>query len=157
MESILLCVGKTDNKALKELIQTYQKRLGHYIKFSLQSIDDIKNSKNLSEAEQKLREGKALQKYLKPADRIILLDEGGKTFTSVTFAEWINKQQLSGVKRLVFIIGGPYGFSSELYQLATQKISLSSMTFSHQMVRLFFVEQLYRAQTILKNEPYHHR
>lgn len=157
MECILLCVGKTDHKGLGELIQTYQKRLGHYTKFSLLTIDDIKNSKHLSEAEQKQREGKALQKHLKAGDRIILLDEGGKSFTSLGFAEWINKQQLSGVKRLVFIVGGPYGFSKELYQLAMQKISLSSLTFSHQMVRLFFVEQLYRAHTILKNEPYHHR
>ena len=147
MESILLCVGKTDNKALKDLIQTYQKRLGHYTKFSLQSIDDIKNSKNLSEAEQKLREGKALQKHLKPADRIILLDEGGKTFTSVAFAEWINKQQLSGVKRLSLLL---VGLTVSLLNFTNRytKISLSSMTFFHQMVRLFFVEQLYRAHTI---------
>ena len=157
MECILLCVGKTDDRGLNELISTYQNRLKHYTKFSMIALDDIKNSKHLSEVEQKQREGKALQKHLKAGDRIVLLDETGTSFSSLAFAEWMNKQQLSGIKRLVFIVGGPYGFSEELYRLAKQKISLSCMTFSHQMVRLFFVEQLYRAHTILKNEPYHHR
>ena len=114
-------LGKQTTKAWGNLYQTYQKRLKHYTKFSLFTIDDIKNSKHLSEAEQKQREGKALQKHLKAGDRIILLDEGGKSFTSLGFAEWINKQ-LSGVKRLVFIVGGPYGFSEELYQLANKKL-----------------------------------
>lgn len=157
MESVLLCVGKTDQKELMHLIERYRQRLSHYTKFTLALIDDIKNSKNLSQKQQKEAEGKALQKHLKAGDRIVLLDEGGKQFSSIDFAQWINKQQLSGCKRLVFIVGGPYGFSSELYGLAHQKISLSTMTFSHQMIRLFFVEQLYRAHTILKNEPYHHR
>ncbi len=157
MECTLLCVGKTDQTELKQLIALYQNRLQHYTKFSLVVIDDIKNSKNLSEKQQKEAEGKAIEKQLNAGDRIVLLDENGKQFNSVGFSEWINKQQISGLKRLVFIIGGPYGFSAEIYSRVQQKISLSHMTFSHQMVRLFFVEQLYRAHTILKNEPYHHR
>ena len=157
MECVLLCVGKTDQAELKQLMEVYQNRLRHYTKFSLSIIEDIKNSKNLSEQQQKEAEAKLLHKQLKPGDRIILLDEKGKQFSSEEFSTWINKQQISGIKRLVFIIGGPYGFSPSLYTLAHQKISLSKMTFSHQMIRLFFVEQLYRAYTILKNEPYHHR
>lgn len=157
MECVLLCVGKTDQAELKQLMEVYQNRLRHYTKFSLSIIEDIKNSKNLSEQQQKEAEAKLLHKQLKPGDRIILLDEKGKQFSSEEFSAWINKQQISGIKRLVFIIGGPYGFSPSLYTLAHQKISLSKMTFSHQMIRLFFVEQLYRAYTILKNEPYHHR
>lgn len=157
MENVLLCIGKTDQKELINLIDRYTQRLSHYTKFSLVLIDNIKNSKNLSQKQQKEAEGKALQKLLKASDRIVLLDEGGKQLSSIDFAQWINKQQLSGCKRLVFVVGGPYGFSSEIYALAQQKISLSAMTFSHQMIRLFFVEQLYRAHTILKNEPYHHR
>lgn len=157
METVVYCVGKTDQKELVHLIEMYAKRLRHYSKFSMVIIEDIKNSKNLSEKQQKEAEGKAIEKHLKPGDRLVLLDEKGKTFGSVAFSEWINKQHLSGIKRLVFLIGGPYGFSPALYDRAEFKISLSSMTFSHQMVRLFFVEQLYRAHTLLKNEPYHHR
>lgn len=157
MECVLLCVGKTDQAELKQLIDLYQNRLKHYTKFSLVIIDDIKNSKNISEKQQKEAEGKALKKQLKAGDRIVLLDENGKSFNSIAFSDWVNKQQVSRVKRLVFIIRGAYGFSADIYALAQQKISLSSMTFSHQIVRLFFVEQLYRAHTILKNEPYHHR
>lgn len=156
METIVYCIGKTDQKELEQLIAKYQKRLHHYTKFSMIVIEDIKNSKNLSEELQKEAEGKAIIKHLKPRDRVVLLDEKGKSFGSVAFSDWINKQQISGIKRLVFVIGGPYGFSPTIYARAEQKISLSSMTFSHQMVRLFFVEQLYRAHTILKNEPYHH-
>ena len=157
METVVYCVGKTDQAELAQLIERYQNRLKHYTKFSFHIVEDIKNSKNLSEKQQKEAEAKAIEKQLNPSDRVILLDENGKNFTSVAFSEWINKQQLSGVKRLVFLIGGPYGFAPSLYARAEQKIQLSSMTFSHQMVRLFFVEQLYRAHTILKNEPYHHR
>ena len=157
METVVYCIGKTDQAELAQLIERYQNRLKHYTKFSFHIVEDIKNSKNLSEKQQKEAEAKAIEKQLNPSDRVILLDENGKNFTSVAFSEWINKQQLSGVKRLVFLIGGPYGFSPSLYARAEQKIQLSSMTFSHQMVRLFFVEQLYRAHTILKNEPYHHR
>ena len=157
METVVYCIGKTDQAELAQLIERYQNRLKHYTKFSFHIVEDIKNSKNLSEKQQKEAEAKTIEKQLNPGDRVILLDENGKNFTSVAFSEWINKQQLSGVKRLVFLIGGPYGFSPSLYARAEQKIQLSSMTFSHQMVRLFFVEQLYRAHTILKNEPYHHR
>ena len=157
METVVYCVGKTDQAELAQLIERYQNRLKHYTKFSFHIVEDIKNSKNLSEKQQKEAEANAIEKQLNPGDRVILLDEKGKNFTSVAFSEWINKQQLSGVKRLVFLIGGPYGFAPSLYARAEQKIQLSSMTFSHQMVRLFFVEQLYRAHTILKNEPYHHR
>ena len=157
METVVYCVGKTDQAELAQLIERYQNRLKHYTKFSYHIVEDIKNSKNLSEKQLKEAEAKAIEKQLNPGDRVILLDENGKNFTSVAFSEWINKQQLSGVKRLVFLVGGPYGFAPSLYARAEQKIQLSSMTFSHQMVRLFFVEQLYRAHTILKNEPYHHR
>ena len=157
MESVLLCVGKTDQGEIQQLIEQYSQRLKHYTKFSIQIVEDIKNSKNLSEKLQKEKEGDALQKQLKPGDRVILLDEGGKQFSSLQFSEWMNKQMASGLKRLVFVVGGPYGFSPAIYALAQQKISLSPMTFSHQMVRLFFVEQLYRGHTILKNEPYHHQ
>jgi len=157
MECVLLCVGKTDRGEINQLIEQYSQRLKHYTKFSLHIVEDIKNTKNLSEKLQKKKEGDALLKQLKAGDRVVLLDEGGKQFSSLDFSAWINKQMTSGIKRLVFIVGGPYGFSPAIYQLAQQKISLSPMTFSHQMVRLFFVEQLYRAQTILKNEPYHHQ
>lgn len=157
METVVYCIGKTDQKELVQLIEVYQNRLHHYTKFSMTVVEDIKNSKNLSENQQKEAEGKAIEKHLKPGDRIVLLDEKGKNFSSVAFSAWINKQHISGIKRLVFLIGGPYGFSPALYARTEQKISLSSMTFSHQMIRLFFVEQLYRAHTLLKNEPYHHR
>ena len=157
MTLTLLAVGKTDNKELNTLIDTYKKRLGHYIKFELEIIPDLKNTKNLSIQEQKQKEGTLILKKRTPADALILLDENGKTFDSVGFSGYLQKHMNSGVKRLVFVIGGPYGFSDEVYKNANGKIALSKMTFSHQMVRLFFVEQLYRGFTILKNEPYHHR
>ncbi|MEO9893416.1 23S rRNA (pseudouridine(1915)-N(3))-methyltransferase RlmH [Aurantibacter sp.] len=153
----LLAIGKTDNKELQTLIRTYENRLKHYIKFELEIIQDIKNSKNLSENQQKEKEGALILKKLNNTDVLILLDEKGKQFSSVDFSEYLQKKMNSGIKQLVFVIGGPYGFSQEIYQKAHGKISLSTMTFSHQMVRLFVVEQLYRAFTILKNEPYHHR
>ncbi|UNY97697.1 23S rRNA (pseudouridine(1915)-N(3))-methyltransferase RlmH [Zhouia spongiae] len=153
----LIAVGKTDNIHLQQLISEYDKRLGFYIKFSLEIIPDIKNAKNLSEDQQKEREGQLILKKIQPADRLILLDENGKNFSSEDFSGFIQKKLNSGIKQLIFAIGGPYGFSTEVYQKAQGKVSLSKMTFSHQMVRLFFVEQLYRAFTILRNEPYHHR
>ncbi|WP_339710217.1 23S rRNA (pseudouridine(1915)-N(3))-methyltransferase RlmH [uncultured Kriegella sp.] len=152
----LLAIGKTDSNQLQQLISEYQNRLKHYIKFELEIIPDIKNVKNLSEIQQKTKEGALILKKLNPTDVVVLLDENGKQFTSVTFSEYLQKKMNSGMKQLVFVIGGPYGFSDALYQKAQGKISLSKMTFSHQMVRLFVVEQLYRAFTILKNEPYHH-
>ncbi|MDO6853625.1 MULTISPECIES: 23S rRNA (pseudouridine(1915)-N(3))-methyltransferase RlmH [Cellulophaga] len=153
----LLAIGKTDNKNLQALIAEYEKRLGHYIKFNLDIIPDIKNVKNLSEAQQKEKEGELILKKLSPTDVLILLDENGKQFTSVDFSDYLQKKMNAGIKQLVFVIGGPYGFSDTIYATAKGKISLSKMTFSHQMVRLFVVEQIYRGFTILRNEPYHHR
>jgi len=157
MKIIVLAIGKTDNKALQGLIDDYSKRLSHYISFSSEVIPDIKNVKNLSESQQKQAEGTEILKRISRSDRLILLDENGKNYSSIGFSDYLQEQMNSGLKSLVFIIGGPYGFSDEVYARANGKISLSQMTFSHQMVRLFFVEQLYRGFTILKNEPYHHR
>lgn len=153
----LLAIGKTDNKNLQSLIAEYQKRLGFYIKFEFEVIPDIKNSKNLSEDQQKQKEGELILGKLSPTDVLILLDENGKQYHSVEFANYLQKHMNSGIKQLVFVIGGPYGFSPEVYGKSNGKLSLSKMTFSHQMIRLFFIEQLYRGFTILKNEPYHHR
>ena len=157
MTITLITIGKTDNKQLTSLIDDYIKRLGHYIKFSLDIIPDIKNSKNLSETQQKLKEGTLILSKTRTTDTLILLDENGKQFDSVLFSSYLQKHMNSGIKRLVFIIGGPYGFSEDVYKKANGKLSLSKMTFSHQMIRLFFIEQLYRGYTIIKNEPYHHR
>ncbi len=153
----LIAIGKTDNKALQLLIDDYAKRLSFYVRFEIEIIPDIKNVKNLSESQQKEKEGQLILSRLTPTDQLILLDENGKTFSSVAFANEIQKKMNSGVKTLVFVIGGPYGFSEAVYDHAKGKISLSLMTFSHQMVRLFFIEQVYRGFTILKNEPYHHQ
>jgi 23S rRNA (pseudouridine1915-N3)-methyltransferase len=153
----LLAIGKTDNKALQTLIDDYTKRLSFYIKFDLEIISDIKNVKNLSESQQKEKEGELILAKLTPTDQLILLDENGTTFSSIGFSDYLQKKMNSGAKTLVFVIGGPYGFSEDVYQKAQGKISLSLMTFSHQMVRLFFIEQLYRGFTILRNEPYHHQ
>lgn len=156
MKIKLLVIGKTDDKNLQQLIDDYQKRLGFYSKFELIVIPDIKNAKNLTENQQKEKEGELILKQLDSSDELILLDEKGKGFRSVEFADLLQKKMNSGIKQLVFVVGGPYGFSDEVYKKANAKISLSKMTFSHQMIRLFMVEQLYRAFTILKNEPYHH-
>jgi len=156
MKIKLLAIGKTDDKNLQTLINTYQTRLKHYIKFELEIIPDIKNVKNLSESEQKEKEGELILKKLTPTDALILLDEKGKEFRSVDFSRYLQKKMNSGIKQLVVVIGGPYGFSDTIYKKSTGEISLSKMTFSHQMIRLFVVEQIYRAFTILKNEPYHH-
>ena len=153
----LLAIGKTDDKNLQTLIELYQKRLSFYVKFDLEIIPDIKNVKNLSEKEQKEKEGELILSKITSTDELILLDENGKTFSSVGFSDYMQKKMNSGIKTLVFVIGGPYGFSDSVYQKANGKVSLSEMTFSHQMVRLFVVEQIYRAFTILRNEPYHHQ
>jgi 23S rRNA (pseudouridine1915-N3)-methyltransferase len=153
----LLAIGKTDNAELQQLIHMYEKRLEHYVNFSLELIPDLKKTKNLSEEQQKEKEGELILKKLVPADILVLLDENGKQFSSVEFSSYLQKKMNSGIKQLVFVIGGPYGFSASVYEMASGKISLSKMTFSHQMVRLFMVEQVYRAFTILKNEPYHHQ
>jgi 23S rRNA (pseudouridine1915-N3)-methyltransferase len=141
---------------LNQLIDNYQKRLQHYIGFQLEVIPDIKNVKNLSEIQQKEKEGELILAKLQNTDQLVLLDEKGKEFRSLDFANFLQKKMNSGIKQLVLVIGGPYGFSETVYKKATGKISLSKMTFSHQMIRLFIVEQLYRGYTILKNEPYHH-
>jgi len=153
----LLAIGKTDNKNIQSLIDDYQKRLGHYIKFNLEIIPDLKKVKHLSEEQQKQKEGDLILSKVSNTDVLILLDENGKQMDSVGFSTYLQKHMNSGIKQLVFVIGGPYGFSQDVYNKAQGKLSLSKMTFSHQMVRLFFVEQLYRGFTILRNEPYHHR
>lgn len=152
----LLAIGKTDNKALQSLIDDYTKRLSFYIKFELDIIPDIKNAKSLSQSQQKEKEGELILSKITPSDQMILLDENGKSFSSMAFSDELQKKMNTGIKTLVFVIGGPYGFSDAVYAKASGKISLSAMTFSHQMVRLFFIEQVYRAFTILRNEPYHH-
>ena len=157
MQIKLLAIGKTDNKALQSLIDDYQNRLSHYIRFEMEVIPDVKNAKHLSEDQQKQKEGELILQKINNQDVVILLDENGSAKSSIAFANHLQKHMNSGLKRMVFVIGGPYGFSNEVYGKAREKLSLSAMTFSHQMVRLFFVEQLYRAFTILKNEPYHHR
>ena len=156
MKIKLLAIGKTDDKNLMQLINTYQKRLQHYIKFDLEIIPDIKNSKNLSENQQKEKEGELILNKLQNTDQLILLDDKGTSFSSMEFSKFLQKKMNSGIKQLVLVIGGPYGFSDAVYKKASGKIALSKMTFSHQMIRLFVVEQLYRGFTILKNEPYHH-
>lgn len=152
----LLAIGKTDDKNLVQLIQNYQNRLKHYVKFELEIIPDIKNVKNLSEPQQKEKEGALILTKLQNTDQLILLDDKGKDFTSVEFSKYLQKKMNSGIKQLVLVIGGPYGFSDAVYKKAQGKISLSKMTFSHQMIRLFVTEQIYRGFTILRNEPYHH-
>ena len=153
----LIAVGKTDNPALQQLISTYEKRLSYYINFDLQLLPDINNSKSLSEEQQKIKEGELILSYVEPSHHLILLDERGKEYTSIAFADELQKKMNTGIKQLTFVIGGPYGFSQAVYQRANSKLSLYKLTFSHQMIRLFFVEQLYRAFTILRNEPYHHQ
>lgn len=153
----LVCVGKTDKRELENLIDIYSERLQHYIKFELEVIPDLKKTKNLDENQQKNKEGDLILSGTQNSDFLVLLDEDGKQYDSVAFSEYIQKRMNTGLKRLIFVIGGPYGFSDAVYTRANGKVSLSKMTFSHQMVRLFATEQLYRAFTILKNEPYHHR
>lgn len=153
----LLAIGKTDNKQLQALMDDYQKRLGFYIKFEFEIIPDLKKVKNLSEEQQKEKEGDLILNKLNSTDVLILLDENGKQFDSIGFSNYLQKHMNSGIKQLVFLVGGPYGFSQEIYSKAQGTVSLSKMTFSHQMIRLFMIEQLYRGFTILRNEPYHHR
>lgn len=157
MQIKLIAIGKTDNKQLLTLIEDYKKRLSHYIKFSFEVIPDIKNVKHLSATQQKDKEGDLILAKVNNSDTLILLDENGKQMDSVAFSTYLQKHMNSGIKTLIFVIGGPYGFSETIYKRANGKLGLSKMTFSHQMIRLFFVEQLYRGFTILKNEPYHHR
>ncbi|MBQ3624670.1 MAG: 23S rRNA (pseudouridine(1915)-N(3))-methyltransferase RlmH [Prevotella sp.] len=155
MKTELIAVGKTVNPHIKECIADYASRIGHYMPFSMSIIPELKSTKNLSEEQQKKLEGELILKQLQPTDTVVLLDEHGKSFRSIDFAKWLQQKQAVS-RRLVFVIGGPYGFSEAVYQRANEKLSLSPMTFSHQMVRLIFTEQFYRACTIIKGEPYHH-
>ena len=156
MKILLLVIGKTDEDYLITGIKKYVGRIGHYASFEMKEIPDIRNRKSLSEDQQKKAESFLLLSQLQPGDQVVLLDEKGKTYSSVGFSAQLEKLMASGAKRLVFVIGGPYGFAQEIYDKANDLLSLSPMTFSHQMVRLVFVEQLYRAFTILKGERYHH-
>jgi 23S rRNA (pseudouridine1915-N3)-methyltransferase len=156
MKITLLTIGKTEDKYLLEGIDIYLKRLKHYIPFRILEIPELKNTKSLSRDQQKNKEAELLFKNIQSTDYVILLDENGAEFTSKKFSVYLNKKMVGGQQHLVFIIGGPYGFSDEVYARGNDRISLSQMTFSHQMIRLFFAEQLYRAFTILKGEPYHH-
>ena len=155
MKIKLLAIGKSDDKRLQELIVEFQKRLKHYIKFEIEIIPDLKRVKNITVDQRKQKEGMLILNKIDATDQLILLDEKGHQFRSIEFSRFLQKKMNSGIKQLVFTIGGPYGFSDEVYQKAQGKVSLSKMTFSHQMIRLFLVEQLYRAFTIIKNEPYH--
>ncbi len=153
----LLAIGKTDSGELQKLIDVYLKRLKHYVKFELVILPDIKNARTLSTSDQMDKEAESILKHINSTDTLYLLDENGKEYTSIGFANQLQKQMNTGIKEWVLVIGGPYGFNDSIKQKANGKISLSKMTFSHQMVRLFVVEQIYRAFTILRNEPYHHK
>ena len=155
MKTILILVGKTTNKHISSCIDDYVGRITHYMPFEIQVIPELKNTKSLTFAQQKEREGELIMRQLHDGDHVVLLDEHGKERRSIEFASWLEKKSQQ-VRRLVFVIGGAYGFSDDVYAHANEKISLSQMTFSHQMVRMIFVEQVYRACTIIKGEPYHH-
>jgi 23S rRNA (pseudouridine1915-N3)-methyltransferase len=153
---VWVLVGKTTENYLIESVSLYTERISHYITFETIVIPELKNVRNVAREQQKEREGVAILQLLLPSDEVILLDEKGKTYTSESFAEWIEKKMINSVKRLVFVVGGPYGFSDAVYARANHKLALSHMTFSHQLIRLLFIEQFYRAMTILKGESYHH-
>lgn len=155
MKTVLILVGKTTDKHFAASISDYVVRIGHYMPMDIVIIPELKNTKSLSESEQKRQEGELIMKQIQPTDDLVLLDEHGDEFRSIEFAKWIERKR-NTARRLVFVIGGPYGFSEDIYGRANSQISLSRMTFSHQMVRLIFVEQIYRACTIIKGEPYHH-
>lgn len=156
MKILLIVVGKTDQKWLTEGISQYVERLTHFCQFEMQVIPDIRNTKNMDQNVQKQHEGELILNLLQPSDDVWLLDDKGREMTSAETARWLEKRMSQSTKRLVFIIGGPYGFSPDVYDRVPGRLSLSKMTFSHQMVRLIFVEQLYRAFAILNNLPYHH-
>ena len=156
MKVCLLVIGKTDAAYVRAGIEEYEKRLKFYIPYEMKVIPDVKNAKSLTENQQKEKEGELILGQLEASDWVVLLDERGNEYTSKEFSEFLAQKMLMGIKRLVFVIGGPYGFAEQIYKRAHAKISLSKMTFSHQMVRMIFAEQLYRAMTIQKGEPYHH-
>ncbi len=155
MKTNLILIGKTANKHFQAGISDYAERISHYMPFDIVTIPELRNTKSLSEEQQKQAEGELILKQIQPSDTVVLLDEHGKELRSVEYAQWLSQKQQTA-RRLIFVIGGPYGFSPDVYARANEKISLSKMTFSHQMVRLIFTEQLYRACTIIKGEPYHH-
>ena len=157
MKILLLTIGNTDKKYMKEGIDDYVKRLSFYLPFEIKVIPDLKNRSTLSEDLQKEKEGLLILNQVLSGDFLILLDERGTEFSSLEFSKWIEKKMIAGIRQLVFVIGGPYGFSKMVYQRSDFKIAMSQLTFSHQMVRMIFVEQIYRAMTIIKNEPYHHQ
>ncbi len=157
MKITFLTVGKTEEAYLREGIEKYVKRLKHYTRLSIIELDELKNTKALTQEQQKAKEGELILKKILPLDHVILLDEKGMELSSMQLAAYFEKKALGSVSNLVFIVGGPYGFDASVHERANEKISLSAMTFSHQMVRLFFVEQVYRAFTIIKGEPYHHQ
>lgn len=152
----LIVVGKTDSAQVDALVSTYLKRLNFYTKVNLIALPDLKNTRNLSHESQRRQEGELLLRQFAEGDWVVLLDEHGQMLRSMEFADWMQKRMNSGIRRLCFVIGGPYGFSSQVYARANGKLSLSPMTFSHQIIRAIFTEQLYRAFTIIRNEPYHH-
>ncbi len=153
----LIVIGKTDSVEVARLVEEYKGRVGHYVRFAITTIPDVRNTRSLSEAQQKRAEGEAILRLLQPSDYVVLMDEKGREYTSEEWAAWMQKRMAAGSKRLVFVIGGPYGFSQEVYDRADGLVALSKMTFSHQIVRAIFAEQLYRALTIINNEPYHHK
>ena len=155
MKTLLVLVGKTNDKHFQAGINDYSSRISHYMPFDIVTIPELRNTKNLSEEQQKTAEGELILRQLQATDTVVWLDEQGKEMSSVEYARWLQQRSMNAL-RLVFIIGRPYGFSPAVYSRADEKISLSKMTFSHQMVRLIFTEQLYRACTIIKGEPYHH-
>ncbi|MBD5306681.1 MAG: 23S rRNA (pseudouridine(1915)-N(3))-methyltransferase RlmH [Bacteroides sp.] len=156
MEFVLMTVGKTTTPYIVKGIEEYEKRLKHYVPFSIKSLADVRNTRKLTQEQQKEAEGRTILSELQGGDMLVLLDERGEMPTSVEFAGMLEKWMGSGRKRVVFSVGGPYGFSKDVYARADRKLSLSRMTFSHEMVRLFFIEQIYRGMTILRGEPYHH-
>jgi 23S rRNA (pseudouridine1915-N3)-methyltransferase len=157
MQTLMLLVGKTNDSRLISLMEDYTKRIKRYHRFDIQIIPEIKNKGKMNENIQKQKEGLLIREQMKAGDCVVLLDEKGKSYDSIGFSQYIDQKKSSSHKRLVFVVGGPYGFSEAVYALAQEKIALSNMTFSHQMVRVFFLEQLYRANTLLNNEPYHHQ
>ena len=156
MKGVLIVVGKTADRRFEAIISDYLDRIRHYIPFSLEVIPELKNTRGISQSEQKQREGELILRSLQAGDHVVLLDEHGTERTSMEFSAWMQKRMSAGLKRIVFVVGGPYGFSQAVYSRADEQVSLSRMTLSHQMVRMFFVEQIYRAMTILNGEPYHH-
>lgn len=156
MKTVLIVVGKTTDKHFEAGIKDYMSRINHYMPFQMEVIPELRNCKSLSEKEQKEKEAELIQKALQPGDYVVLLDEHGAERRSMEFANWMQKKMLMGLRRLVFIVGGPYGFAEVIHRLGNEEISLSKMTLSHQMIRLLFTEQIYRAMTIINNEPYHH-